>query len=525
VRVAAFSPSCVNLWIDSHLELLSVKRGLRIGLFVIVPLALIAGGVYGVKLRLRKPPPKPVTATVERGRVLVKVSETGAVEPLTKVEVKSKVSGRIKDMRVEEGDLVTQGQVIAVLEVPDLEAQQAQMRAQLRAADRRVEEAQESYAVQVERDKRELERSRAAVQEAQARLADLKAGSRVQEIAQAQSDVDQAQARLTEAEQLLKRKQDLLDRGFIAAQDVDSARTERDAAQAVYEGSRQRLALLKEGPRTDQVQAAQWQLQQAQAAVALAEAERKRERVQLATIEETKASREQIAKALEEVDTTLADAVVTAPRSGQVIQANIRAGELITSGVATFTSGMTICTIGDMSKMLVRVYVNEVDIAKIRLGMPAEIELDSIRGRTFHGRVTRVAPAAFGSGTAAPQPPGQAQVVRFSVEVQFTDATAEVRPGMTASVTMISAERRDALYLPNDAIRRRDGRAYVLRMASDVPREVDVTTGLSNDADTEIISGLHQGDRALLGKPPGMPARKKIEIHAGPNDRHGGRPR
>jgi HlyD family secretion protein len=499
-----------------------VKRAFRIGLFVIVPLGLIAAGGYGVKHRLRKPPPKPATATVARGRLLIKVSETGAVEPLTKVEVKSKVSGRIKDMRVEEGDTVTQGQVIAVLEVPDLEAQQAQMQAQLRAADRRVEEAQQTYAVQVERNKRELERSHAALREAQARLADIKAGSRVQEIAQAQSDVDQAQAHLTEAEQLLKRKQDLGARGFIAAQEIDSARTQRDAAQAVYEGARQRLALLKEGPRADLVQAAQWQLEQAQAAVELAQAERKRERVQLAAIGEAKAGRDQIAKALEEIDTKLADSVVTAPRSGQVIQANIRAGELITSGVATFTSGMTICTIGDMSKMLVRVYVNEVDITKIRLGMPVEIDLDSLRGRTFHGRVTRVAPAAFGSGTAAPQPPGQAQVVRFSVEVQFTDATPQVRPGMTASVNMISAERRNALYLPNDAIRRRGGKTYVLRMASNVPREVVVTTGLANDADTEITSGLREGDRVLLGKPPGMPSRKKIEIAAGPNDRHGG---
>jgi HlyD family secretion protein len=490
-------------------------------MFVAIPLALLVGAGYGVRAKLRKPPKKPATATVERGRLLVKVSETGAVEPVTKVEVKSKVSGRIKNMFVEEGDNVTEGQVIAVLEVPELESQAGQVRAQLTAAERRVDQAQENYDVTVVRNQREVERAQAAVREADARLTDLKAGSRPQEIAQAQADVDQAQAREQEAKQLLDRKQELLTKGFIAAQDVDSARTQYNTARAALEGAQQRLALVKEGSRVEQIRAGEMQLEQAQAALALALAERKRELVQQAMIDEAKASREQIAKALDEINTKLADAVVKAPRSGQVIQANIRAGELITSGVATFTSGMTICTVGDMSKMLVRVYVNEVDITKIRIGMPVEITLDSLKGKTFHGRVTRVAPAAFGSATATPAPPGQAQVVRFSVEVTFTDATPQVRPGMTASADMISAERNNALYVPNDCVRQDGNRSYVERLASDKARKVYVTTGLSNDAMTEIVSGLKEGDQVLLLKPEGMPSRKKAEIDTGPGGRRG----
>jgi HlyD family secretion protein len=497
-----------------------VKRGLRIGLFVVVPLALLAAAGYGVRARLRKPPPKPQTATVERGRLVVKVTETGSVEPATTVEVKSKVSGRIKNMFVEEGDNVSEGQVIAILEVPELESQAEQVRAQLRAADRRLEQAKESYDVTVERNKRELERGQAAVREAQARLAELKAGARSQEIAQAQADVDQAQSRTQEAKQLLDRKQELLAEGFIARQEVDSARTQYEGAQAAQESAEQRLALVKAGPRAESIRAGEMQVEQAQAALELARAERQRERVQLAIIEEAKAAREQIASGLDEIETNLADAVVTAPRAGQVIQANIRAGELITSGVATFTSGMTICTIGDMSRMLVRVYVNEVDITKIRLGMPVEIALDSLKGQEFHGKVTRIAPAAFGSATATPQPPAQAQVVRFSVEIEITDATPRVRPGMTAEADMISAERKDTLYAPNDAIRTdKDGKSYVQLMSSDTSRRVYVTTGLSNDAMTEITSGLKKGDRVRMFQPEGMPPRKKIEIEGGP---HGG---
>ncbi|UCH34445.1 MAG: efflux RND transporter periplasmic adaptor subunit [Armatimonadota bacterium] len=499
-----------------------MKRGLRIALFVIIPLALLAGGGLYLRHRLRKPPPKPETATVERGRLVVKVSETGAVEPLTKVEVKSKVSGRIKNMYVEEGDTVTEGQIIAVLEVPELESQAEQIRASLKASDRRVEQASESYEVQVLRNKRELERAHAAVSEADARLKELTAGARPQEIAQAQADVDQARARVDETKLILDRKRELLAKGFIAAQEVDSARTQYDTAQAAHESAQQRLALVKEGPRVEQIRAAEMQLEQTRTAVALAEAERQRERVQLAQIEEAKAAREQIAKVLEELETKLGDAIVTAPRSGQVIQANIRAGELITSGVATFTSGMTICTIGDMSKMIVRVYVNEVDISELRLGMPVEITLDSLKGEEFHGTVTRIAPAAYGSATAQPAPPGQAQVVRFSVEIEITDATPAVRPGMTAAVDMISADRKNTLYVPNEAIRRQGKRRFVRRMASDKSAKVFVTTGLSNDAFTEVLSGLRKGDEVLLFKADDIPSRKTIDIEPGPHGGGGG---
>ena len=492
-----------------------MKRGLRIALFVIVPLALVGGGAYGVSVKLRKPPPELETALLKHGRLALKVSETGTVEPLTKVEVKSKVSGRIKTMSVEEGDWVNAGQVIAVLEVPELESQSEQIRAQLRGAQQRVAQAQDSYAVTVARNRRELERGQAAVREAEARLAELKAGARTQEVAQAQADVDQAVTRIEDAKRTLARKQELLDRGFIAEQEVDSARTAYDTAQSARESALQRLALLKEGPRPQQVRAAEMQVEQMRSALELAQAEKQRERVQLSAIEEAKAAREQVGRILEEVETKLADAVVVAPRSGQIIQANIRPGELITSGVATFTSGMTICTIGDMSHMLVRVYVNEVDMGKLRLGMPAEIALDAIRGKGFHGRVTRVAPAAFGSGAAAAAPPGQSQVVRFSIEVEFSDATPQVRPGMTATVDMISAERKDTLYAPNDAVRRQRGKTFVQRMASDNSHRVNVTTGLETEGYTELLSGVKAGDRLVLFTPQGLPARKTMEVGGG----------
>ncbi len=493
-----------------------VKRGARIALMVVVPVAVVAGGAYGVHRSLRKPSRQPELVTVQRGRLVLKVSETGTVEPLTKVEVKSKVSGRIKGMAVEEGDWVEQGQVIAVLEVPELESQAQQVRAQVRAAQQRVQQAQESRAITVAHTRGELERARAALREAEARLAELRAGARPQEIAQAQAEVDQAWARAQEARRTLEREQELLDRGFVSLQEVDSARTEYETARSAHESAGQRLALLREGPRPEQVRVAQMQVEQARAVLALARAEEQRERMQLAAIEEAKAGQEQLLRALEEMETKLADAVVTAPRSGQVIQANIRAGELITSGVATFTSGMTICTIADMSKMLVRVYVNEVDMGKVWVGMPAEIALDSLPRKLFHGRVTRVAPAAFGSGAAAPAPPGQSQVVRFAVEVELTDATPQVRPGMTANVDLISADHQDALYVIADAVRRAgSGRAYVQRASSDRPHRVYVTTGLETEAFTEITSGLAPGDRVVVFKPQGMPPRKIVEVGAG----------
>ena len=105
-------------------------RRLRIILlFVVLPLLLIGGCVTMVAVKMRRKADPVKTAKVERGDLVVAVRETGVVEPIRRVEVKSKVAGMLASLTVEEGDRVDKGQLIATLDVPELEAQRDQIKA------------------------------------------------------------------------------------------------------------------------------------------------------------------------------------------------------------------------------------------------------------------------------------------------------------------------------------------------------------------------------------------------------------
>jgi len=183
----------------------------------------------------------------------------------------------------------------------------------------------------------------------------VRAGPRPQEIAQGRSAVAQAKAQRDDARRSADRKRELLAKGFVSQQELDSAETAQDVAQQALDQAQERLNLLLAGSRPEEIRAAEQEVKRCQAAVQVAQAGRRQKDLRRAALAGALAAQRQIEKVLEEVETRLHDAVIYAPRSGKVIRRGIREGELITSGVATFTSGMSIVTIADLSKMLVKV--------------------------------------------------------------------------------------------------------------------------------------------------------------------------
>jgi len=471
-----------------------MKRRRWLIVLAVVVLVVGGGGFAAIK-KLRGKPDLVRTVKVRSGRLVAKVSETGTVEPFKKVEVKSKVGGRIKVLNVDEGDWVVEGQVIAELDVPEIERQAEQAGAQVDAAQATVVEQEAAYAVSRKQVAAELAEARAGYAEAQARLEQVRKGPRQQEIARARAAVEEAKARLNDARRTLERQRGLLEKGFVSQQEVDAAQTQHEVATQALEQAQEQLDMLLAGSRPEEIRAAEQAAARAKAAVEVAVARQGELAVRRAGIARAKAQEKQIRKSLEEIETKLRDAIVVAPCSGRVIKRHIRAGELITSGVTTFTSGMAIVTLGDMSKMLATVDLNEVDIARVRLGMPAEITLDAIAGKRFDGKVTRIAPAASGEGGG--QPVGRGGIVRFAVEVELSDATPQVRPGMTANVDLIVARRKHAVYVPKEAVYGDSG-SWVWVKNGEGREKRTVKTGISNETYTEILSGLEPGEELTL---------------------------
>src|SRR5438105_1715198 len=137
---------------------------------------------------------------------------------------------------------------------------------------------------------------------------------------------------------------------------------------------------------------------------------------------------------------------VVAPMDGTVLTKNVEIGESITSGVSSFNAGTILFTVADVSKMIVRAGVNEVDIGKIRVGMPVKVTLDAYPKISFAGRIDRIAPAVR----------IEDKVHLFDVEIRLDAQGRELRSGMTANIDMIGEKKDKVLTVPVESVFQRD---------------------------------------------------------------------
>lgn len=559
-----------------------LRRRAKLLLFGCLPFFLLLGaaGWWGYRW-LDKPAPPPRLVEVSRGDVEIIVAESGVLEPLRKVEVKSKIAGRILSLDVEAGDVVREGQLIARIDPVEVEASLRQTEAQLRAAIARLEQAKLLSEYQPADTATQIEQAHNAVRTAEIRYQQALREAQTQpEVTQAaleqaeasyqaavdnlnlllkvthpqlrtdaQAAVDEARAQRDDARRQLERQKQLFAKGFVSQREVDLAATQLTAAEARLQQAEQRLQTLEEQLRLQRAEA-ESRVKQAKATLDQARAQAKRDELKLREVEtaraaledarmrlklaeanrvqlpmrqkevqQAQASVEQLQSALKEARTRLADTVIRAPMSGVVTQRYIESGELVTSGVATFSSGMPLVQIADLSRMRIKLQVNEVDIGKVRVGQKVEIRLDALRDEVFEGKVRKVAPA---SAVAQQGAPGGA-VIKFPVEVEIEKPDPRMKPGMSAKCRIIVERRQNVLRLPKETLQFVDANTAKVSV---VHREVvngktvdknetrTVKTGLRGDAFVEILEGLKEGEK-VRPQPFTGPKRQQFEMNIG----------
>ncbi len=211
---------------------------------------------------------------------------------------------------------------------------------------------------------------------------------------------------------------------------------------------------------------------------------------------------------------------VVAPMDGLVLTKNVEIGESITSGVSSFNAGTVLFTVADVSKMIVKAGVNEVDIGKIRVGMPVKVTLDAYPKVAFQGEINRIAPAVRIDD----------KVRVFDVEVHLDAQGRELRSGMTANIE-VKGERKDkVLTVPVESVFQRDDGEIVfvkkkldakqLEAAAKNQKKDDkeawktffekrpVVTGLADNSRVQIVSGVKAGEELAL-EDPTLPQDKK----------------
>jgi HlyD family secretion protein len=353
---------------------------------------------------------------------------------LTEVNISFKIAGRLIERLVNEGDAVKKGMVVARLDKEQLLGQRDRSSAALDAAESmRVQQAT-TIAYQSESLESTIQQRAAEVRAAEARLAEMLAGSRAQEKQQAQAAVERAQSELQRAANDWKRAQSLFKNEDISASDYDQYRTRYETAAASLKTAKEQLGLVFEGPRKEQIDSARAQLAQARAVLRLAEAQRlelKRRReemtMRLADVGQRRAD-------VSIVNTQLSDTEAISPIDGVVLVKSAEPGEVLAAGT-------TVITVGDLAHPWLRAYIGERDLGRVHLGDKAKITTDSFPGKVYWGRVTFISADAEFTPKQIQTTEERAKLM-YRIKIEVDNPRGELKSNMPADAELQLGEGR-----------------------------------------------------------------------------------
>jgi len=300
------------------------------------------------------------------------VSASGRIQPQTKVNITSEVNGEIIYLVVKEGDTVKSGNLLVMLDTIQLK-----------------------------------------------------------------SDVDQALYALNEIDAYL-----------------EGSKSSLDQAQEEYE--RQEKLYNKDGTSETQYKNARYAYLNAKA-----------------SYEAMKAQAKQLNSRYDKALDNLSKTMISAPMAGIITFLDCEVGE-IAAAQTSFTQGRTLMTISNLDVFEVEVEVDETEIAKIQLNQPADIEVDAFPDTVFYGEVVEIGNTAIYQGTGS-----QDQSTNFRVKVIFKDTEVNIRPGMSADVDITTNKREDVLAIPFSAVVMRTLDLDSLQQAREAREEAPGSTGVS----------------------------------------------
>ena len=369
-----------------------------IGLVCLLCLGVLAVGGY-VYYWKREPPPGYVTARVERGRIAATINATGTVNAVVTVQVGSQVTGIIAKLFADFNTSVQEGQVIAQIDPAPFEARVSQARANLASAMAAVQVAEAT-----------IENAKAAIETAQAHTKS------------ARATIDKAKVALADAHRTLERNKGLVSRSVASQSVLDSAQTASDDATS-------QLALVEA-----QYEAVLGQFKAASAQGRLAEAQH---RAALAQVEQARA-------VLQAAELDLAHTTIRSPVHGIVVSRNVDVGQTV---AASLQAPILFLIAQDLTRMQVNTNVSEADIGKVVEGQGVTFTVDAYPDAPFTGKVVQVRNA----------PMTVQNVVTYDAVVEVANPALKLKPGMTANVVFIIAERNPVLKVPNAALRFQPG--------------------------------------------------------------------
>jgi len=475
------------------------------------------------------------TVPVTRGNLTAMVAGSGSVAAEQTANLAFQTGGTVTEVLVKEGNLALAGQALARLDDRALQLQVASARGALESAHARLAQARQGNAKPAD-----LAAGEAQLASAQANYDKVTKGPTATDLASAQAAVrsgqaaydaavksagtpntqlESATATLQKAEANLRQAQAKYDQ--VAGNPDIGRRPEALSLQTAtidYQQAKTNYDSLSQTTGTDtqsKIAAAAAQLAQAKANLAKLTPTAEDLTVAKASLDQAKANYAKLTATATDTDLQIQQAAVTqaeqslkqaqlnlenatlkAPFAGIVAQVNVVPGSSANTAAAAFK-------LINRNPLHVDLRLSENDVAQVQLDQPVKLTIQSLGGWQTEGKVSYIAPAADNSNG----------VVTYAVRVSFPDNDPKVKVGMTADLDIVSARRTGILLVPSTALLPKGTGRVVKVPATDAqgrpatPREVEVTTGLSDGAMTEVLSGLDEGDQVIALPDSGAPRR------------------
>lgn len=449
----------------------------------------------GMRATRMKAPPVVSLSAARRQDIPQTFESVGTVEPPLSVKVAAKTTGRIDYLAVREGDRVAKGQVLVRIDPTEVEAQVRQAQAALAEAQYRLAQAritQNPTDVAVSAQVRQQQAARKSAQadhdQVQATY-DAQVGAARADVSRCEADVASARANLENAQTRYQRLQQLFEKGYVSAQDVDDAKAAvgvrqaaLDAAIAQRTAAQRELDIVTHKGKAD-IAAAAARLEQAQASLDTASANTVQKDAYRQSLAALQAGVAVAQAAVKSAQARRADTVLRSPLTGFVTARSLDPG-------AVATAGQPILTVQYLREVWVTVAVPEEAGGLVHLGQPAEVTLDSLPGRTLSGRLIQVNPAA------------DPQSRQFTVRVALDNPDFAIKTGAYARVRITTGVVRSALVVPREAVQQGDDGPYVVVVDSDgIAHHRPVTLGPADVAVQAISAGLQVGEQVVtLGR-------------------------
>ena len=371
------------------------RKVLIFGLFLSV--LLVAAGYFYIFANNEDPLEKYLTVDVLRGSIRRTVSATGTLQTVITVQVGSQVSGRVQELYADFNSIVKRGQLLALIDPANFEAQ-------------------------LERARANLATSEAAVKMSEANLINREA-----ELLSSRANLEARHIAHQEVTRKLRRDQELFEDRLISERDLESGQSDFDETRARVKQSEAQVSQVKAAIRSAQAQ-----------------------------LEQSNASVKQSLAELRSAEVNLRYTKITSPIDGVVVERNVNIGQTV---AASFQAPVLFLIANDLSKMQVIAQIDEADIGTISERASVHFNVDAFPEEDFTGRISEIrlssklpdSSSASSSATAG----GATNVVVYNVIIDVDNPQLKLRPNMTANATFTVASIENTLTVANSSLRYR----------------------------------------------------------------------